>query len=218
MLLSIPVKPNLEAQALFADTLRDAPMPTRERQIEILVGCSFIAAVALLWSAHPPGSFALLPAGLCLLMMALATRARFETPFGFTVATQLAFVPLLSALPIAIVRSCALLGRGLTHARKAPRDPQRTWSRGAFAYLDSRTRLIAVLSSSQGDTAVRTRKRGRAAPNSRPHGVEGESPRRAKQPIEFAVPSSPRHAHAPSITGFSVSLPSELSAFVFVYE
>jgi hypothetical protein len=101
----MPLKPNLEDQELFADTLRraDAPMSMRERLTEILVGCGFLAAVALLWWAHPPGSFALIPAGLCLLMMVLATRVRFETPFGFTVATQLAFVPLLFALPIAIV-------------------------------------------------------------------------------------------------------------------
>jgi putative nucleotidyltransferase with HDIG domain len=101
----MPLEPNLEEQEQFADTLRraDAPMSTRERQTEILVGCGFVAAVACLWWAHPPRSFALLPAGLCLLMMVLATRVRFETPFGFTVATQLAFVPLLFALPIALV-------------------------------------------------------------------------------------------------------------------
>ena len=35
--------------------------------------------------------------------MVVATRVRFDTPFGYTVATQLAFVPLLFALPLAIV-------------------------------------------------------------------------------------------------------------------
>ncbi len=40
---------------------------------------------------------------LCLAVLVLATRVRFDTPFGFTVATQLAFVPLLFAMPVAIV-------------------------------------------------------------------------------------------------------------------
>ena len=99
------LKPNLEDQELLADTLAraDAPMPARERMTEILVACAFAAAVAGLWWAHPPGSFALVPAALCMLMMVLATRVRFDTPFGFTVATQLAFVPLLFAMPISIV-------------------------------------------------------------------------------------------------------------------
>jgi putative nucleotidyltransferase with HDIG domain len=35
--------------------------------------------------------------------MVLATLVRFDTPFGFTVATQLAFVPLLFAVPLAVV-------------------------------------------------------------------------------------------------------------------
>jgi putative nucleotidyltransferase with HDIG domain len=105
MLLTMPLKPNLEEQQVLADTLRraDAPLLVREHPTEILVGFAFVAAVAGLWSAHPPGSFALLPAALCVVMMVLAARVRFDTPFGFTVATQLAFVPLLFAMPIALV-------------------------------------------------------------------------------------------------------------------
>jgi putative nucleotidyltransferase with HDIG domain len=36
-------------------------------------------------------------------VLGLATTVRFDTPFGFTVATQLAFVPLLFAIPVATV-------------------------------------------------------------------------------------------------------------------
>jgi HD-GYP domain-containing protein (c-di-GMP phosphodiesterase class II) len=41
--------------------------------------------------------------------MVLATRVSFDTPFGFTVASQLAFVPLLFAMPVAIVPFAVVL-------------------------------------------------------------------------------------------------------------
>ncbi len=99
------LQPNLEEQELLADTFRreHASMPARERLSEILIGFGFAIAVAGLWWIRPPHAFALVPATLCLGVMVLATRVRFDTPFGFTVATQLAFVPLLFAMPVAIV-------------------------------------------------------------------------------------------------------------------
>ena len=54
------------------------------------------AACAGIWLLEPPGSFALLPALLCLAVLVIASNVRFETPFGYTVATQLAFVPMLA--------------------------------------------------------------------------------------------------------------------------
>jgi putative nucleotidyltransferase with HDIG domain len=99
------LKPSLEEQELLADTFRrvESVMPLRERATEGVVVVGFVAAAAALWWVRPPHAFALLPAGLCLLVMVLATRVRFDTPFGFTVATQLAFVPLLFAMPVAII-------------------------------------------------------------------------------------------------------------------
>jgi putative nucleotidyltransferase with HDIG domain len=99
------LKPSLEEQELLADTARrtESSTPPHERLAEMLVGIVFLAAVAALWWTDPPHKFALLPAALCLLVMVPATRVRFNTPFGFTVATQLAFVPLLFAMPVAIV-------------------------------------------------------------------------------------------------------------------
>jgi putative nucleotidyltransferase with HDIG domain len=99
------LQPNLEEQELLADTFRreQASMPAPERLSEILIGLGFAIAVAGLWWIRPPHAFALVPAALCLGVMVLATRVRFDTPFGFTVATQLAFVPLLFAMPVAIV-------------------------------------------------------------------------------------------------------------------
>jgi putative nucleotidyltransferase with HDIG domain len=99
------LQPNLEEQDLLADTLRQADdglMP-RESLIEPLFSLAFLCAVGGVWWIDPPHAVALLPTALCFLVMVVATRVRFDTPFGYTVATQLAFVPLLFALPIAIV-------------------------------------------------------------------------------------------------------------------
>lgn len=97
--------PTLEEQDLLADTFRreGSRMLARERVSETLIGAGFVLAATGIWWLYPPHAFALIPAGLCLLVMVLATRVRLDTPFGFTVATQLAFVPLLFALPIAVV-------------------------------------------------------------------------------------------------------------------
>jgi putative nucleotidyltransferase with HDIG domain len=51
----------------------------------------------------PPPAFASATALVCVMVMAVASRVRFDTPLGFTVATQAAFVVLLFALPLAIV-------------------------------------------------------------------------------------------------------------------
>jgi putative nucleotidyltransferase with HDIG domain len=112
--------PNLTEQELLADTLRQADegMGRREQVIEIIFGLAFAAAAAGLWWLDPPGGFAFLPAAVCWLVMVLATRVQFDTPFGFTVATQLAFVPLLFAMPATAVPVAVTL------ALMAPRLPE----------------------------------------------------------------------------------------------
>ena len=96
---------SLEVQEVIADTMRRqrSSMSARERFAEIVTSVGFIAAVAALWRIDPPGSFAIAPALVCFLVLVLATRIRIDTPFGVTVPTQLAFVPLLFAMPVAIV-------------------------------------------------------------------------------------------------------------------
>jgi putative nucleotidyltransferase with HDIG domain len=98
-------KPSLDDQEQLADTFRRASlgMTMRERVAEILVGCGFAAVTALLWWMRPPHAFALIPVALCVVVLVVAARVRFDMPFGFTVPTQLAFVPLLFATPLAIV-------------------------------------------------------------------------------------------------------------------
>ncbi|HTW11991.1 MAG TPA: HD-GYP domain-containing protein [Solirubrobacteraceae bacterium] len=78
-------------------------MTAGEWRAEELMSGAFVLAVAAIWYVRPPHSFAVLPALLCVALLVLATRVRFSTPFGFTVATQLAFVPLLFAMPAAWV-------------------------------------------------------------------------------------------------------------------
>ena len=102
---------NFEEQESLADTFRRAgtDFTLRERLIELPVAVGFFAAVAVIWAAWPPRDFQLLPCLLCLLVMAVASVVRFDTPLGFTAATQLAFVPLLFAMPVAVVPLAVLL-------------------------------------------------------------------------------------------------------------
>jgi putative nucleotidyltransferase with HDIG domain len=98
------LNPNLEEQAMVADMLdREASHLTpRENLVEATVGVGFVLACAYIWLLDPPGSFALVPALLCFGVLVIASNVRFDTPFGYTVATQLAFVPMLFAVPVAL--------------------------------------------------------------------------------------------------------------------
>ena len=104
-LIGMSFTPNLEEQELLAAPFRrpDCRLPARETVVEILVGLAFVITAAWIWRTEPPPSFAVAPAVLCLVVLVLAERVRFDTPYGMAFATQLAFVPLLFAMPIAIV-------------------------------------------------------------------------------------------------------------------
>jgi putative nucleotidyltransferase with HDIG domain len=98
-------EPTVEEQELLADALeRDrANMTVREMLASGASGLALCAAIVALWLAAPPSSFALGPAALCLLVLIAASRVSFDTPLGFTVLTQVAFVPLLFVLPAPLV-------------------------------------------------------------------------------------------------------------------
>jgi putative nucleotidyltransferase with HDIG domain len=85
-------------------------MTTRELVSGLLAGCGFVAAVGALWVLAPPKPFAILPCVLCVVVLALATRVEFETPAGYAVPTQLAFVPLLFAAPGPVVPIAVVVG------------------------------------------------------------------------------------------------------------
>jgi putative nucleotidyltransferase with HDIG domain len=103
--MSMSVAPSVEEQELLADNFRRAgsAMTAREHAAELVIGMSFAVAVLGLWAISPPHDFDPLPAGFCVAVLALATMVRFDTPFGFTVPTQVAFVPLVFAVPPAMV-------------------------------------------------------------------------------------------------------------------
>src|SRR5471030_875360 len=107
-------RPTGDEQALLADTLQrpNEALSTRERIAEGLSNGGFVVAVALLWILAPPHAVPLAPAIACVPILVLSMRIRIDTPFGFTLPTQLAFVPLLFALPIAIV-PIAVAGAGV---------------------------------------------------------------------------------------------------------
>jgi HD-GYP domain-containing protein (c-di-GMP phosphodiesterase class II) len=107
--------PDFAQQERLADTLRrpGTRMMPVEQLADWLVGLGFLAAAVGVWAHAPPRSFASLPAVICVLLMVAATLVRFDTPFGFTVATQLAFVPLLFALPLALVAPAVVLALAL---------------------------------------------------------------------------------------------------------
>jgi HD-GYP domain-containing protein (c-di-GMP phosphodiesterase class II) len=98
---------NFEEQQLLADTRRKRTAPfvlsRRELAAELTAGLGFVATVAALWWLAPPHGLNPAAAILSVIVLVLAIRVSFETPSGFTVATQLAFVPLLFAMPGALV-------------------------------------------------------------------------------------------------------------------
>ena len=97
-------EPTVTEQELLAESFRrrGAQMTRRDIAVVATLGFGFCAAVAAVWIAHPPVGFEFVPVALCVLTFALAMRVQFDTPIGFTVPTQLAFVPLLFATPIAV--------------------------------------------------------------------------------------------------------------------
>jgi putative nucleotidyltransferase with HDIG domain len=67
----------------------------------------FFAVQAVLLVLAPPHVVHVVPVVLCLVVFVLASRVRLDLPFGFTVLSQLALVPLLFAAPAALVPALA---------------------------------------------------------------------------------------------------------------
>jgi len=113
--------PTYEEQILLreAKIARASRLRYRERRGELLVGGGFLLACAALWLARPPTAAAVdvWPAIICVLGFSLAMRAPFGAGGGFTVPTQIVFVPLVFALPP------ALLGPAVALAIAAARVP-----------------------------------------------------------------------------------------------
>jgi putative nucleotidyltransferase with HDIG domain len=98
------LEPTVEEQELLASSLtrERTTMTMRERISGAMAGGGFIAATAGLWALNPPGSFPIGSALLCAIVLVAAAMVSFDTPFGFTVLTQVAFIPLLFVVPPAV--------------------------------------------------------------------------------------------------------------------
>jgi putative nucleotidyltransferase with HDIG domain len=112
------LEPTLEDQPLLEETLRrsNSGMSRREFRSALLMAAAFVAAATGIWLIQDPDSFPIGPAVVCVLVLALSTRVRFDTPLGFTVPTQLAFVPLVFAAPPAVVPIAVALAFALAMA------------------------------------------------------------------------------------------------------
>ena len=97
---------NLEDQDLLATTFERAHsrMAPRERLAELLGAVTLVVVVAALWAIQAPQHVDAASAVICTAVLALSALVRFDTPFGFTVPIQLAFVPLVFAMPAASSR------------------------------------------------------------------------------------------------------------------
>src|SRR4051794_8902184 len=85
-------------------------MTRRERRAELLLGGAFVAvaiAIALLMDGRP---MEWAPAIVLVVAFALATRVQLDVGAGYTVPTQLVFVPMLLLLPTPVVPLLVLAG------------------------------------------------------------------------------------------------------------
>jgi putative nucleotidyltransferase with HDIG domain len=116
-------EPTIEEQELLEDTFASehATMSRREMTVGSLLGVALFAAVALLWLIAPVTSIDALPAALSVLVLVLAGRVSFDTSFGFTGLTQLAFVPLVFSMPPAAVPLAVALALALARVPDALR-------------------------------------------------------------------------------------------------
>jgi putative nucleotidyltransferase with HDIG domain len=95
-----------EQQALAqARERRTARLTRRERASHVVSGGLYVLVAATLLALLPVHLHAADAAAAvtCMLALAIAWRTEFDTDDGVTVPTQLAFVPLLFALPLALV-------------------------------------------------------------------------------------------------------------------
>ncbi len=101
-------------RASFAS--RTAPMVSRERSAELIVGGAFVVAALTLALYGGGGGVSLPIAAMYVLALALTSDLRFDIGAGFTVPTQVVFVPMLFALPVTLVPPLVALSLALAIA------------------------------------------------------------------------------------------------------
>jgi putative nucleotidyltransferase with HDIG domain len=102
---AMSIRPSVEEQEQLEETFRReaSKMSPGEAITELLWCAGFVVAAIAVWLCDPPRGLSVGPWLACLVVLIVATRVRIDTPLGFTVPTQLAFVPLLFSVPLAVV-------------------------------------------------------------------------------------------------------------------
>jgi putative nucleotidyltransferase with HDIG domain len=92
-----------------SNELRERPMSPDLRRAELLGGSAFLLVAGGLALLAGVESFSPLTAFVYVIGIAIASNVRFDFGAGFTVPTQAVFVPMLFAVPVAIVPLLTLL-------------------------------------------------------------------------------------------------------------
>jgi putative nucleotidyltransferase with HDIG domain len=96
-----------------SNELRERPMSPELRRAELLGGAVFLLFAGGLALLAGVESFSFLTALVYVLGIAIASNVRFDFGAGFTVPTQAVFVPMLFAVPVAVVPLLTLLALAL---------------------------------------------------------------------------------------------------------
>jgi putative nucleotidyltransferase with HDIG domain len=107
------VSPAIEDSVQRARQQRPQPLSDRELLTESIVAVLFVIAAIALIEIGNPGHVSVGIAIVLTLGFAVLSRFEFETGAGYTVATQLVFVPMLFLLPPEIVPALVAAGRVL---------------------------------------------------------------------------------------------------------
>jgi putative nucleotidyltransferase with HDIG domain len=120
------------------DTHSPEPLTSRELRVELVTTAAFVLA-AVLMATLIPGQRELDPllAATLVVVYAVTSRVRFVVRYGFTVPTQLVFVPMLfllpaGAVPLFVAAGIVLGGvpdcvRGRAHVSRLLRAPGDAW-------------------------------------------------------------------------------------------
>jgi putative nucleotidyltransferase with HDIG domain len=101
--------------------LRERPMSTSVWRAELLGGVGFLLCAAVLALLGGADHFSPSTAAIFVLGIAVASNVRFDVGSGFTVPTQAVFVPMLFAVPVAVVPLLTALALALGMAPKVLR-------------------------------------------------------------------------------------------------
>jgi putative nucleotidyltransferase with HDIG domain len=103
----MPIDPDIAEQERIAAAAerRRAGVERRELAVDASLGAACLLAALVIWliDGAPGDEIQLLPALACIVCLGVAVHVPFAVGDGYTVPTQLAFVPLLFVLPPALV-------------------------------------------------------------------------------------------------------------------